>query len=179
MTESPFAPRRRYLLGDRINCAISTGVTQPSSLLRAHAPDLSPLHAFVLRSSVQSSQVAVSPCWAKAFPDAISANLCSHAWTPTPVLLLVHLLVSSQETSAFPALEPGRLRTSLRSATSERPIISGLQSFTHVQACRAARHPDRSHRGVVTGQPWLLRPSIVAGRCLPALRICLPSESSN
>jgi hypothetical protein len=90
---------------------ISAGVTRPSSLLRAHAPDLRPLHAFALRSSAQSLQVAVSPCWSEAFPDAISADLCSHAWTPTPVLLLVHVLVSSQETSAFPALEPGRLRT--------------------------------------------------------------------
>ena len=60
MTESPFAP---------------VGVTPPSSLLRAHAPDLAPLLPLAARSGSQSVQVAASPCWQEAVPDVISAIL--------------------------------------------------------------------------------------------------------
>ena len=55
-----------------------------------------------------SLQVAVSPCWAQALPDVISANLSLRVWTPTPAAPRVHLPVSSPRTLAFPAFEPGR-----------------------------------------------------------------------
>ncbi len=38
-------------------------------------------------------------------------------------------------------------------------LITGLQSFSDVQASGFARHPGRSYRSGSTGQPWLLRPS--------------------
>lgn len=94
----------------------------------------------------RSLQVAVSPCGERDFPDVISANPSSDAWTPTPVVPKVHVLVSSLEASAFPELKAGRHSTTVRTATSVRRLISGLQSFTHVQASKFARPPDRSHR---------------------------------
>jgi hypothetical protein len=114
-----------------------------------------------LPSSDESSQVVVSPCWEWAVPDVISANLSPRAWTPTPVVLGVHLPVSSPKTTAFPTLGTGRPPTTLRTATSVRAQISRLQSFTDVQARGFARHPGCSYRcdSKVAWQPWLLLPS--------------------
>src|SRR5712692_9001608 len=38
--------------------------------------------------------------------------------------------------------------------------LARLQSCTHVQAHRCARHPGRSYRHITLWQPWLLRPSL-------------------
>ena len=116
---------------------------------------------FVLHTYIQwSAQVATSPCWTVAFPGVISAHLSPHAWTSIPVLPLVHLPVSSQETSAFTTSGSARHRTTVRTATSVRGEFRDYQSCTHVQACGCARHPGRSYRSVATGQPWLFRPSL-------------------
>ncbi len=80
---------------------VSPGITPALSLIRAHAPDLSPLTASVLPLYHESLQVAARPCWMQALPSVISANLPLDACTHTPVVLLVLLPVSSQETSAF------------------------------------------------------------------------------
>ncbi len=40
-------------------------------------------------------------------------------------------------------------------------VFRSYRSFTHVQACGFARHPGRSYRSVATGQPWLVRPSLL------------------
>ena len=61
------------------------GITLPSSLIRAHAPDQLPPTHFGLSLARGSLQVAASPCWDLAFPDVISASLSPGAWTPTPV----------------------------------------------------------------------------------------------
>jgi hypothetical protein len=50
----------------------------------------------------------VSPDWHEAFPGVISANLSSDAWPLTPAVLMVHMLVSSHEASAFPKASVGR-----------------------------------------------------------------------
>ena len=81
--------------------SVSPGITPALSLLRAHAPDLSPLTTSVLPLYHESLQVAARPCWKQALPSVISANLSLDACTHTPVVLLVLLPVSSQETSAF------------------------------------------------------------------------------
>ena len=125
----------------------SMGFTPSSSLLRTHVSVPSPPTASACAALCgRSWQVAVSPCWERHLPDAISANPSSDAWTPTPAVLTVHLLVSSREASAFPELKPGRHTTTLRTATSVRWAISGLQSFANVQASKFARPPGRSHR---------------------------------
>jgi hypothetical protein len=142
------------------SCTISEGVTPPSSLIRPHAPDQIPPAASGRPLVGGSLQVAASPCWEMALPDVISADLSPGAWTPTPVVPMVHLLVSSHGATASPALGPGRLPTSPRTATSVRLGISRLQSFANVQAPRFARPPGRSYRPhlSVWRQPGLLRP---------------------
>ena len=44
--QSPFARWRRYLHRRNVSCITSEGVTPPSSLIRAHAPDQNPPAAF-------------------------------------------------------------------------------------------------------------------------------------
>jgi hypothetical protein len=101
-------------------------------------------------------------CWSKDLPDVISANLSLDAWTPTPAASAVRLPVSSHRASAFPTLGPGRHSASPHTATSVQDSISGLQSFTHVQASRFACHPDRSYRSrSAEWQPWRLLSSTV------------------
>jgi hypothetical protein len=67
---------------------------------------------------------------------------------------------------------PGEHRPSLprdRLGSTQRSVqrllyggdFRGYRSFTHVQACGFARHPGPSYRSVSTGQPWLVRPSIL------------------
>ena len=142
---------------------VSASITPPFSLLRAHAPDLNPLTALVLPLYPESLQVAARPCWKEVFPSVISANLSPDACTHTPVVLLVHIPVSSQETSAFTTSRVARHSTKspygnfctewLLGATVI-PLCSGLQVCS----------PPRSllpHQGfILSGQPWLLRPRI-------------------
>src|SRR5262249_60073963 len=52
--------------------------------------------------------------------------------------------------------------TIFRSATSERGLITRLQSFDNLQASEFACHPGRSHRWPplwMPGRPWRLHPS--------------------
>ena len=136
MTESPFAPLRYYLARGPVP-RTSMGVTPLSSLLRAHAPPPRPRMAFVPLYHT-SLQVAASPCWSRVVPDVISACLSLDAWTLTPAARWVHVPITSPPPSAFPQSSWGRLPASIRSATSEREVMSGLQSFAHVQASRFA-----------------------------------------
>jgi hypothetical protein len=53
----------------------SEGVTPPSQLIRAHAPDQDPPCALAFALCAGSLQVAASPCWEMALPDIISATL--------------------------------------------------------------------------------------------------------
>ena len=58
----------------------------------------------------ESLQVAVSPCWAMALPDVISARLSQDAWAMIPAVRQVHMPVSSLTSAAFPTLfHMGRL----------------------------------------------------------------------
>lgn len=123
----------------------SAGITPPSSLLRAHAPIRYPPCASVLPSCTRSLPVAASPGWVSDLPDVISADLSRRVWTPTPAASRVPLPVASPEALAFPALGPGRRLAILPTATSVGAWISELQSFTHVQTRRFARHPNRSY----------------------------------
>jgi hypothetical protein len=58
-----------------------------------------------------SVQVAVSPCCAGDLPDVISAGLSPGAWTPTPAVPAVPVLVTSRGASAFPPFGRGRHAT--------------------------------------------------------------------
>ena len=94
----PLSPPRCYLVRSSVDrslgrhhlplIALPDSCVRPSSSLSLCFPSESP-----------SSPVAVSP---SAFPSVLSANLSSTAWPLTPAVLLVHLLDSSHEASAFP-----------------------------------------------------------------------------
>jgi hypothetical protein len=73
-TESLFAHRGRYPRWGELQFT-SAGVTRPSSLLLAHAPDHSPPRGSARCSSARSLQVAASPCWKVVLPDIIPAPL--------------------------------------------------------------------------------------------------------
>jgi hypothetical protein len=59
----------------------------------------------------------------------------------------------------LPRVRTGSALRNTRTATSIRHLFSRLQSFTHVQARRFARHPGCSHRSACARRPWLLHPS--------------------
>ncbi|MCD6196951.1 MAG: hypothetical protein J7K15_00060 [Deltaproteobacteria bacterium] len=56
-----------------MSCTTSEGITPPSSLILAHAPDQNPLSDFGYPYFRESLQVVISPCWEMALPDVISA----------------------------------------------------------------------------------------------------------
>ena len=114
----------------------SEGITPLSSLLLAHAPDQIPPTVLVLLLINESLQVVTSPCWELVLPSVISANLSPDACTHTPVVLLVPIPVSSQETSAFVTSGPTRhfTKISIQRLPYGRflgaaviPLCSGLQ----------------------------------------------------
>jgi hypothetical protein len=82
-TESPFAPWRRYLAGDHLP-VISAGVTLPSSLLRAHAPDLHPLTAYAQWLDPRVFAGCCVPLLGRGPSRCSLLNLCGGAWTRTP-----------------------------------------------------------------------------------------------
>jgi hypothetical protein len=126
----------------------SEGITPPSSLIPAHAPDQNPSVASVLPLYIRSLQVATSPCWELALPDVISADPSVDAWLPTPVDPVLLLPVPSHRTSAFPPLGQGRLPQHPYYSGFSTELISWLQAFLYVQASTFARHPDRSHHRI-------------------------------
>ncbi len=101
LTESPFAPPRCYLIGRSVFHFLG----QHYLTLIAHTNScVKPRSSLSLcfRSDAQSSSVAVSPDWKEALPGVVSAHLSSDAWSLTPAVRVVHMLVSSHSASAFP-----------------------------------------------------------------------------
>jgi hypothetical protein len=133
----------------------STGVTLLSSLVRAHAPVLTPPSASEVSSDSGSVQVAVSPCWEEDLPDVVSAHLSLRAWTPTPAALEVRVPVSSPKTSAFPPFGPGRRSTKpvqrlQHGALFEAAVIhscSGPQVCSPPRSLLPLRHTPHGSRG--------------------------------
>jgi len=106
----PRAPSRARGVPSHTVAALSTstGVTPPSSLLRAHAPVLLPPTAYGHSLGQRVFAGRCQPRLAIAPSRRYSANLSRRVWTSTPAALMVHLPVSSHQTSASPALGPGR-----------------------------------------------------------------------
>jgi hypothetical protein len=96
----PLCPQQGVTSCGMASSTTSEGITPPSSLLWAHAPDQIPPPGFGSTSSGGSLQVVTSPCWEMAFPDVISAILTQ---VPGPLprdVLPVHMLISSRQTTA-------------------------------------------------------------------------------
>ena len=143
--------------------ASSEDITPRSSLLRTHAPIPcgSPLLRFVASFEV-SVQVASSPCCHRDFPDVISANLSSDAWSPTPT-------VAASAFACFFLGVIGLPKTLLRSASRWYPRTR----FFPRASSRGCRHffmfrppsllasqiaPTAAN--ISTGQPRLLHPGL-------------------
>ena len=113
---------------------VSVGVTQPSSLFLAHAPDHNPHAIFGFAYYDMSLQVATSPCWKMALPDVISAIF---VWVLGSVL-------RHDPTVLFDRFFPLDIGLPLRSRGSARELfpqhsymwakLSKLQSFVYLQA---------------------------------------------
>jgi hypothetical protein len=124
MTESPLARLGRYPARESVIRSLDrrypTLIATTDSCARPQASC-----ALCIRSRRQSSQVAASPCWQEVLPGVISTNLSPDAWTLTPALFLVHLPVTSQETSAFALWQRARQNATLRTTTSVRWTLRG------------------------------------------------------
>ena len=79
---------------------ISEGITPPSSLLRAHAPDQHPPSASGRPLCTRSLQVAASPCWLLALPDIISVILMEVLGPLPRRARQLHMPISSLTTAA-------------------------------------------------------------------------------
>jgi hypothetical protein len=123
------------------------GITLPSSLLRAHAPDQIPPTSFSLWPGWRVYAGCGKPLLGDGPSRRYLCNPCVGAWTPYPA-------VSSRCNRSF---LPGRQRPHVRrhtfgtldhprNATSTGFVISGLQSFRYVQAPTLARPPGCTHR---------------------------------
>ena len=87
----------------------SAGVTPPSSLILAHAPDHHPPVGFGLPYSSRSLQVVASPCCMTALPDIISAILAQVPGSLPRHVQAVLSSVSSRLASASPFSQEDRL----------------------------------------------------------------------
>ncbi len=155
MAESPFALSGYYPSGSRLQ-ATWAGVTRPSSLLRTHAPDLDAPRAFALARRLGLRRLLRAPAANRPFPT-LSLQSLSRCLDPYPAVMSrcfysllpqTHRPHVTRETFGSPH-HPCK-------ATSTGGTISGLQSFTHVQAPRLARPPDCSRRFIAEGRPGRL-----------------------
>ena len=131
------------------------GITLPSSLIWAHAPDQLPPTHFGLGLAPWVLAGCCQPLLEdgpsrrylrKSFPRCLDPYPGGTLWCIRPFLPIEH--------RPSPHIYWVGSHTN-RIATSLREFISGLQSFRHVQAPRFAHHPGRSYRSldIKTGQP--------------------------
>jgi len=166
-------PRAGVTVIGKASRAFSESVTPPSSLLRTHAPDLCPSYGLWFPSGHRSLQVAASPLLGQG-PSR--RYLCESFST---CLDLYPGGSCSALTRFFPQ-DYGLPRVRTGSAPCHNPysdfrmgFVSRLQSFTHVQARRFARHPGRSYRSASRHQAAMAFTSThISVRYLPEQWIC-------
>jgi len=124
----------------------SEGITPPSLLIRAHAPDLVPLGASGLRRPrvfAGCRQPLLGPGPSRHY----LCNPCLGAWTHTPPS---PLSASAQSFLKGPGLAPREPRsadgTTPATQLPQGAVISGRQSFASLQAPTLARPPDCADR---------------------------------
>ena len=129
-----------------ISSTTSEGITPPSSLIRAHAPDQFPPADFALLNTAGLCRLSPVPAGKWPFP-ALSPQSLYRRLDPYPA-------APPRCTRSF---LPERLRPHLRgnkfgtpntrrNATSTAGVFSELQSFLYVQAPILARPPGCTHR---------------------------------
>ena len=153
--QGSFARSGRYPFCVVASGATSAGVTPPSSLLRAHAPDQIPPADFGFLNTAGLRRLSPIPAGRWSFPVLSPQSLygCLDPYPAAPLRCSYPFLPQGLR----PHLRGNRFGTpeNRRNATSTTNFISGLQSFTHVQAPILARPPGCTHRcgTLPTGQP--------------------------
>ena len=95
-------PTSGVTIGRSKSRLLSEGVTPPSSLIPAHAPDQNPPSASLCGLVPRVFAGFTSPCWELALPD-VSSTVCVEVLGPIPRCVLpVHLPASSRKASASP-----------------------------------------------------------------------------
>ena len=161
MTESPFAWLGRYPAQESVVRSLDrrypTLLAPTDSCARPQASG-----TLCFRSGRQSLQVAARPCWPEVLPGVISANLSPDAWSPTPALLLVHLPVTSQETSAFTNLGTARQHAHMPYGDFCTGVLLGaadIRSCSGLWVCSPPRSLLPLDKPAIQGCRDLLRPS--------------------
>jgi hypothetical protein len=131
--ESPFAPVRRSRAGDPL-AVVSAGVTWPSSLLWAHAPDLHPLASYARWLGTPVCAGCRVPLLGGGLPDVVS-SIAVEGLGPVPHRAsAVPFPVSSRSTSASPDVqEVRRAATPAMRATS---LTNRLRGCSPAVMCR-------------------------------------------
>ena len=178
--QSPFAPWRSYLHRRAFSNNTSEGITPPSSLLRAHAPDQNPP-----TYSVSLIKRVFAGCCQSLLGDGPSrrylCNPCIGAWTLTPGCLSGASVRFFPESYSLTTVAPSSAHpTNRRNATSTTTLLRGGSHFVmfrlpyllalQVAPTAQALCPAGS-QDVYTTQ-W-------TGSCLPELWYRYMTESDN
>jgi hypothetical protein len=169
--QSPFARWRRYLHRRNVSCIASEGVTPPSSLIRAHAPDQNPPVVFGLPYWTGLCRLLPVPAGRWSFPT-LSLQSVHRRLDPYPGMPLWCICpFLPRELQPHPRCTEFGASNNRRNATSTTTPISGRQSFRYVQAPMLASPPGCTYRAGSKsyGQPgrlhhamdWKLPPKTV------------------
>jgi hypothetical protein len=97
-------------------------------------------------SFVESSQVATSPCCYRDYPDVISENLSSDAWSHAPAVPQTACACFFVCVIGLPLGHRGLASRFYPRNNFSAEVISRLQTFLYVQASKFARLPGCSYR---------------------------------
>jgi hypothetical protein len=102
--QSPFARLGRYLRRRGVTYPVGEHYPAVFATTGSRARPATSLRLGLKALNGWSLPVAVSPGWQRDVPDLISADPSPDAWTPTPAVPKVHVLVSSLRAAAFPSV---------------------------------------------------------------------------
>jgi hypothetical protein len=125
--------RWRYLLPEQRRSTVSAGITRPSSLLSAHAPDQTPPADFGVPRSTGPCRLLRAPAGGWPFPTLSLRSLHRRLgpYPATPERCVCPLLPARHR----PPLRVKRIGSrNIPQHSFPRGEISGLQPFSHVQA---------------------------------------------
>jgi hypothetical protein len=157
--QSPFARWRCYLHRRNVSCIASEGVTPPSSLIRAHAPDQNPPVVFGSPYWTGLCRLLPVPAGRWSFPT-LSLQSVHRRLDPYPGMPLWCICpFLPRELQPHPRCTGFGASDNRRNATLTTTPISRRQSFRYVQAPMLASPPGCTYRAGTTayGQPERLR----------------------
>ena len=137
----------------------SEGITPPSSLIRAHAPDQIPPADFGFPYTAGLCRLSPVPAGRWSFPTLSlqSVHRCLDPYPGMPLWCLCPFL--PRELQPHPRCTEFGASDNRRNATSTTTPIAGRQSFRYVQAPMLASPPGCTYRAgsAAYGQPGRLR----------------------